>query len=97
MWVRPLRPGLMRPRTFSGSVIIRSWPVSMSQSRPSARAVAIRSASRVARVEVQTMWYCGMAHSASSLVSSSGCSKHFQGCAVSRSAIQARSSGSVTP
>ena len=82
---------------FSGSVIIRSWPVSMSHSRPSDRARPISSRSRVASVEVHTMWYCGMAHSAASLVSSSGCSKHAQGCGVSRSAIHARSAGSVTP
>ncbi len=37
--------------------------------------------SRVARVEVQTMWYCAMAQSSSSLRRSSGCSKHFHGCA----------------
>ena len=38
----------------------------MSHSRPSARARSISSGSRVASVDVQTMWYCGMAHSASS-------------------------------
>ncbi len=57
----------------------------------------MRAASRVANVAVQTMWYCGIAQRASSLVRSSGCSKHFQGCPVSRSAIHATSSGSVTP
>ena len=33
------------------------------------------------------MWYCGMAHSASSFVRSSFCSKHAHGCPVSRSSI----------
>src|SRR5204862_4204745 len=42
--------------TASGSVIIRSWPVSMSHSRPSSRARPMRSRSRVASVDVHTMW-----------------------------------------
>ena len=88
---------ISRSATACGSVIIRSWPVSMSHSRPSSRARSMSSRSRVASVDVHTMWNCGMAHSASSLVSSSFCSKHFQGWPVSRSSIQARSSGSVTP
>jgi DNA-binding transcriptional LysR family regulator len=41
--------------TAWGSVVMRSWPVSMSQRRPASRALPIRSLSRVARVEVQTM------------------------------------------
>ena len=49
------------------------------------------------RVDVQTMWYCGILAYAASSRSSKGCSKHAQGCGVSRSAIQARSAGSVTP
>ena len=65
--------------TAFGSVIIRSWPVSMSQSRPSARAFAISSASRGASVDVQTMWYCGIAATAASSARCSGCSKHFHG------------------
>ena len=43
------------------------------------------------------MWYCGIAHSAASFVRFSGCSKHFHGWPVNRSAIHATSSGSVTP
>ena len=69
----------------------------MAHSRPSARAFSISSESRVANVAVHTMWYCGIAHSAASLVSTSGCSKHFHGWPVSRSSIHATSSGSVTP
>ena len=46
--------------TFSGSVIMRSWPVSMSQRRPARRASSIRASSRVASVEVQTTWYWGI-------------------------------------
>ena len=69
----------------------------MSQRRPSARARFMSSGSRVASVAVHTTWYCGMAHSASSLASSSGCSKLFQGWPVRRSSIQASVTGSVTP
>ena len=97
MCFRPSATCANASATRSGSVIIRSWPVSMSQSRPSARAAAIRAASLVASVEVHTMWYCGIAHNASSLRQLERLVKHCQGCPVSRSAIQARSSGSVTP
>ena len=86
-----------RSATASGSVIMRSCPVSMSQSRPSARAFSTSSGSRVAIVDVQTMWYWGISDDAASFVSSSGCSKHFHGCPVRRSSIHAMASGSVTP
>jgi hypothetical protein len=69
----------------------------MSQSRPAARAASILAGSRVANVDVQTMWLWGIAHSAASFVSRSGCSKQAQGWGVSRSSIQAMSPGSVTP
>src|SRR5258708_7791098 len=74
--------------TFRGSVIMRSCPVSMVHSRPDARASSMRTGSRVASVEVQTMWYWGILADPASSRSSSFCSTHFQGWLVSRLAIQ---------
>ena len=51
----------------------------------------------VASVEVQTTWYAGPGRNLASSVSTSFCSKHRHGWPVSRSAIHATSSGSVTP
>jgi len=62
--------------TAVGSVIMRSWPVSISQNRPAARARAMRSGSRVATVDVQTMWYLGNARNGASSDNRNGCSKH---------------------
>src|SRR5258707_5002768 len=38
--------------TNCGSVIMRSWPVSTSQSRPSARALSISAGSRDAKIDM---------------------------------------------
>ena len=46
--------------TMSGSVIMRSWPVSILHSLPSLLARSMRAGSRVDRVDSHTMWYWGM-------------------------------------